>query len=55
MFIEKFNTELALKISQAKYKNGRPVVDLPFYAIQSFLENMHWVGGQGVPDTVVVE
>jgi predicted AAA+ superfamily ATPase len=39
LFIEKFNTELALKISQAKYNNGRPVVDLPFYAIQPFLEN----------------
>ena len=37
MFIEKYNTETALKISQAPYKKVNPIIFLPFYAIESFL------------------
>jgi len=38
MFIKKFNTEKALKISQAKYSIDEPIINLPFYAINSFIE-----------------
>jgi predicted AAA+ superfamily ATPase len=37
MFIEKYNCKRALKISQAPFKKGTPVLSLPFYAIESFL------------------
>ncbi len=36
MFIEKYHSETALKISQAPFRKGKPIVSLPFYAIESF-------------------
>lgn len=36
MFIEKYHSETALKISQATFRNENPIVSLPFYAIESF-------------------
>ena len=36
MFIEKYHSETALKISQATFRNESPIVSLPFYAIESF-------------------
>ena len=36
MFIEKYHSEMALKISQATFRNENPIVLLPFYAIESF-------------------
>ena len=38
MFISKYNSETALKISQAPYKKDNPITFLPFYAIESFLK-----------------
>ncbi len=38
IFIEKFKTKTALKISQARYSVVKPVINLPFYAIESFLK-----------------
>jgi hypothetical protein len=38
MFISKYNSETALKISQAPYKKDNQIVFLPFYAIESFLK-----------------
>jgi len=38
MFIEKYNSKKAVKISQAPFINGSPIVCLPFYAIESFLQ-----------------
>jgi uncharacterized protein len=38
LFIKKFNTEKAVKISQAKYNNKESIIDMPFYAIQSFVQ-----------------
>jgi hypothetical protein len=32
-FIEKHKSEIALKISQATFKDGKPIILLPFYAI----------------------
>ncbi len=37
LFIEKYRSETALKISQAPYRKDNPIVSLPFYAIESFL------------------
>ncbi|MCD4768922.1 MAG: DUF4143 domain-containing protein [Bacteroidales bacterium] len=37
MFIEKYNSKKAIRISQATFINGNPIVSLPFYAIESFL------------------
>lgn len=37
MFIETRHIERALKISQARFQAGKPVISLPFYAIESFL------------------
>ena len=39
LFIEKYKTTIALKISQAKYRINEPITNLPFYSIESFLEN----------------
>jgi predicted AAA+ superfamily ATPase len=36
MFIEKYHSETALKISQATFRKESPIVSLPFYAIESF-------------------
>lgn len=36
-FIKKYGISNALKISQAPFLNGKPIVSLPFYAIKSFL------------------
>ena len=36
MFLETRRTERALKISQARFQLGKPVISLPFYAIESF-------------------
>ena len=38
IFIEKYKTETAVKISQARFESGTPIVSLPFYAIESFLK-----------------
>ncbi len=38
MFISKYNSQTALKISQAPYKKDNQIVFLPFYAIESFLK-----------------
>lgn len=37
IFIEKYHNEKAVKISQAQYKKGKPIISLPFYAIESFI------------------
>ncbi len=39
LFIEKYKSDKALKISQAPFKNGNPILSLPFYAIESFLKS----------------
>jgi uncharacterized protein len=39
IFIEKYNSETAIKISQATYKKETPILSLPFYAIESFLRS----------------
>jgi len=36
IFIEKYKSETALKISQAPFKKGNPIISLPLYAIESF-------------------
>lgn len=38
MFIEKHKSKCAIKISQAKFQKGNPVLSLPFYAIESFFQ-----------------
>lgn len=38
IFIEKHKTKCAVKISQAKFQKGNPVLSLPFYAIESFFK-----------------
>ncbi len=35
MFIEKYDTQRALKISQAKFQMENPIICLPFYAKKS--------------------
>jgi hypothetical protein len=40
IFIEKYKSEIALKISQAPFKDGTPIISLPFYAIESFMKNL---------------
>jgi len=37
MFIETRHTEQALKISQARFQYGNPIISLPFYAMESFM------------------
>jgi len=37
MFIEQHQSQKALKISQAKYQKGNPIISLPFYAIENIL------------------
>jgi uncharacterized protein len=37
IFIEKYRTNKALKISQSKFQKGNPILTLPFYGIESFL------------------
>lgn len=37
MFNEQFNIQKALKISQAPFADGNPIVSLPFYGIESFM------------------
>jgi predicted AAA+ superfamily ATPase len=37
LFIEKYESRKALKISQAPYKKEIPIVSLPFYAMEGFL------------------
>lgn len=39
MFIEKYNCQKAIKISQMSFKNETPIISLPFYAIESFLQS----------------
>ena len=39
LFIEKFKTKQALKISQAKYSENKIITNLPFYAINKFLND----------------
>ncbi len=41
MFIETRHSELALKISQARFQSGKPVTSLPFYAIESFMRRKY--------------
>lgn len=38
LFMEQYQPRKALKISQAPFKSGSPVVSLPFYAIEGFLK-----------------
>jgi hypothetical protein len=38
IFIEKYNSKTAIKISQAHYKNESPIISLPLYAIGSLSE-----------------
>lgn len=38
LFMEAYRTKRALKISQAPFENGSPVLSLPFYAIEGFLK-----------------
>jgi hypothetical protein len=38
IFIETYQTKSALKISQAPFEAGSPVLSLPFYAIEGFLK-----------------
>jgi len=38
LFMKKFKTEKAVKISQAKFNNSESIMDLPFYALQLFVE-----------------
>jgi len=38
IFIEKHKSKCAIKISQAKFQKGNPVLSLPFYAIESFFK-----------------
>ena len=37
MFLENYKIETGKKISQAEFDEGRPIMSLPFYAIESFL------------------
>ena len=37
MFIEKYHIETAVKISQAPFDKGKPIVSIPFYGIESFI------------------
>ena len=39
LFIEKFKTKKAIKISQSKYNDNDKIIDLPFYAIKNFVDN----------------
>jgi predicted AAA+ superfamily ATPase len=37
MFIEKYSTENAIRISPAPFKKGQPILSIPFYGIESYL------------------
>lgn len=39
LFIEKYHSKKAIKISQAPFNAGSPLVSLPFYVIESFVKN----------------
>ncbi len=39
LFIEKYKSKVALKISQAPFAEGKPILSLPFYGIETFLKN----------------
>lgn len=39
MFIEKYRCKKALKISQAPFNKGNPILSIPFYSIESFLKD----------------
>lgn len=39
IFIEKYHSKLALKISQVPFEVGNPIISLPFYGINSFLKS----------------
>jgi len=39
MFIEKFKSKQAVKISMAKYSQSEELINLPLYAIEGFVEN----------------
>lgn len=39
MFIEKYSTENAIRISQAPFKKGQPILSIPFYGIESYFRN----------------
>ena len=39
MFIEKHSSENAIRISQAPFKKGQPILSLPFYGIESYFRN----------------
>lgn len=41
IFIEKYHSKIALKISQASFLHGKPIVSLPFYAIESFMKSIN--------------
>lgn len=38
MFTQKYNSTIAVKISQAKYRGTEPIVNVPMYAIESMLQ-----------------
>lgn len=40
MFIEKHKTQKALKISQAPFADGKPIISIPFYGIESFMVSL---------------
>lgn len=44
IFIAKHQTNKALKISQAPFQKGNPVLSLPFYAIESFFQQKELSG-----------
>ena len=37
MFIEKYHSKSAVKISQTPFDKGNPILSIPFYGIESFL------------------
>ena len=39
MFIEKYNCDIAIKISHAPFMSGKPIISIPLYAIESLLKN----------------
>ena len=39
MFIEKYGSKKALKISQAPFNKGNTILSIPFFSIESFLKD----------------
>lgn len=39
LFIKTYQSENALKVSQSTFRNEKPILSLPFYAIESYLKN----------------